>query len=765
MSKVQPGINDINTVSPHLVSEWDQERNKTILSRDVAAYSNKKYWWKCTYGHSWLATPNNRSNGYGCPYCSGRRAIKGETDLATRFPELLSEWDYDKNSIDPSDVSAKSNKTYWWKCEKGHSWKDKPCHRARGDGCPFCSGHRVLAGFNDLATLNPSLAKEWSYEHNKPLCPNQITVSSSRKVWWICSEGHTWETSVAHRNTEGTGCPYCSGRFLIKGKNDLKTINPILAAEWDYEKNGILSPCDIAANSDVVVWWKCPVCHNEWKARPATRNRTGQGCPKCSKRNRTSFPEQAIFFYLKQVFVDAQNSYTSVFQNQMELDIYLPSKKTGIEYDGIMHKGKKADRTKYLICKRNGITLIRVSEIAREEQEPICDIMIHSCYLQPQSHGLDATIIELADLLGIKPGTLDINTTRDRMEIYSQYLTKLKENSLASLYPSIASEWHPHKNGDMLPEMFAWGSGTKAWWKCSEGHEWETTIASRTSNGAGCPVCGRKKVKAGQIKAHLKGGDNALSTVRPDLEKQWNYKRNTGIDISQINLHSNQKVWWICSKGHEWQAIVTSRAYGTGCPYCANQKINIGENDLETLYPEVAKLWNYEKNQDLSPHQFAAHSNKKVWWKCEHGHEWQAIISSVVYGKRCPYCSGRKVLPGFNDLATLQPELIAEWDFEKNTSFSPDQVTEHSGKKAWWKCRKGHSWYAVIDSRSRGVGCPECSSKKKAVMNIETGAVYSSLQEAANACGIKSGTSISLCCEGKHSTSGGFHWKYVEDTK
>ena len=179
MSKLIPGTNDIFTKKPELVLEWDYDKNAPLTPNNVAAFSNKKYWWKCGSGHSWLATPNNRSNGYGCPYCSGRLAISGETDIASQYPALIHEWDYDKNDpVQPNEVTCKSNKKYWWKCDKGHSWQEAPQYRTRGDGCPYCSGHKVWQGYNDLATLNPRLAKEWNYEKNDGLTPKDVTVLS-----------------------------------------------------------------------------------------------------------------------------------------------------------------------------------------------------------------------------------------------------------------------------------------------------------------------------------------------------------------------------------------------------------------------------------------------------------------------------------------------------------------------------------------------------------------------------------------------------------
>lgn len=126
--------------------------------------------------------------------------------------------------------------------------------------------------------------------------------------------------------------------------------------------------------------------------------------------------------------------------------------------------------------------------------------------------------------------------------------------------------------------------------------------------------------------------------------------------------------------------------------------------------PDLVEEWDYEKNGDLLPMQVAFYSQKKVWWKCKEGHSWEASISNRT-GKmhsNCPYCSGHKVLEGYNDLASVNPKLAETWDYEKNGDLKPTMVTCGSGKKVWWKCSKGHSWRATISDRNRGNGCPKC---------------------------------------------------------
>lgn len=123
--------------------------------------------------------------------------------------------------------------------------------------------------------------------------------------------------------------------------------------------------------------------------------------------------------------------------------------------------------------------------------------------------------------------------------------------------------------------------------------------------------------------------------------------------------------------------------------------------------------WNWKKNNNLglSPYNLTYGSNKKAWWKCSLGHEWQASISHRNKNQGCPVCSGKKVLADYNDLATTHPSLAKEWDFEKNNGLMPTEISKGSKKKVWWICSRGHSWCAAVYSRVSGVGCPHCAKE------------------------------------------------------
>lgn len=275
---------------------------------------------------------------------------------------------------------------------------------------------------------------------------------------------------------------------------------------------------------------------------------------------------------------------------------------------------------------------------------------------------------------------------------------------LASLYPDLAAQWHPEKNGRLRPEDCLPGSHRQVWWKCEKGHEWTATIKSRVE-GNGCPVCASRTVVAGV---------NDLKTMAPELAKQWHPNKNGRLTPQQVVSGSSRKVWWRCRRGHEWQAAIHSRVEGRGCPVCTGKTIIPGENDLESYSPELARQWIREKNGPVTPNRVAVSSNKRVWWRCDKGHEWQCSVSDRTSRQSgCPYCGNRKVLAGFNDLKTLQPLVAAQWHPTRNESLEPDMVMPGSSKRVWWKCSDGHEWKAVIYSRTgaKKCGCPVCAGR------------------------------------------------------
>ena len=408
---------------------------------------------------------------------------------------------------------------------------------------------------------HPGAVSEWDWSRNGPARDPWDAPGVSSKAWWVCDQGHSWEARPIVRGQAGAGCPYCSGHAVWPGHTDLATVHPALAAEWDDSPGANAGdPEHVSASSHRRIAWRCRAGHR-WVATVNNRSRTGGCCPTCGNWS-------------------------------------------------------------------------------------------------------------------VLPGY----------------------NDLASTHPDLAIQWH-QCNAKTAQEVTA-GSAYRATWKCGTGHTWQAPVIERARRGVGCPFCSNRFALS---------GFNDLATLNPELAVQWDatpgVNDRTPADVTRRSQH---RAGWRCSRGHAWRATVTNRAAGHGCPTCARRRIAPAGKELSVRRPELCGEWDFSNG--LTPHQVYAFSNKKYTWRCPKGHLWEAKVSDRSRGQGCPFCSGRRVIPGETDLATLRPELALEWD--TSNELMPTQVTPFSNKRVGWRCVTGHRWNAIIANRSKGNGCPCCSGRR-----------------------------------------------------
>lgn len=594
--------NSLSFVYPNIAEEWHPTKNGDLLPINVTYGSKKVVWWLGKCGHEWDMSILSRTNrNSGCPYCSvpAKRVLSGFNDLKTKFPQIAEEWHPTKNGdLLPIDITFGSKKVVWWLGKCGHEWDMSILSRTSMKcGCPYCSvpAKRVLSGFNDLKTKFPQIAEEWHPSKNGNISPDNILPGSKIKVWWLGKCGHEWEQSIQHRVNTAKGCPFCTHQKVLEGVNDLASVNPELLQEWDYKMNDI-SPKKIMAGSPKKAWWICPFGHS-YQSSISGRSKMHLGCPVCAKESRTSFPEQAMFYYIKKYYQDAINSDMEAIG--LELDIFIPSLKVAIEYDGIKwHKTSKTDNKKNLLCIKKNIRLIRIRE------EGLCVFDNCLCLVRSNlstNESLSNVIQEVLYILNEKGEKADIDVDRDAMQIYSTYILSKKKQSFGVKYPIIAEEWHPYKNNSITPEMVYSRTNKKVWWLGKCGHEWQASIASRTGEGVGCPICSNHSI--------IKGVNDLLSR-HPIICEEWNYKKNdiNKIFPDEIAYHSGKRVWWTCKQcGFEWECPVVSRTgvKKSGCPKCANHKRgqrlnrsirNIDTNDFYKSIKEAEEKTGIHRN-------------------------------------------------------------------------------------------------------------------------------------------------------------------------
>lgn len=648
--KVIQGKNDIATKFPDVLKEWDHDKNYPFRPQNFSYGTKRKFWWKCKKcGFSWQATPIHRSiSKSGCPKCAtGSFAITGETDLATTHPNLAKEWDYTKNeNLTPQKIKAGSGHSVWWKCPICHcSYKTQVHARVHGRNCPNCNDTGLVEGYNDFQTLYPDLAKEWHPTKNTKK-PNQIKAQSIYKAFWLCQTcGLVWQNPVKDRVIYNRNCPACNDTSLVPGVNDLETKFPEIAKEWHPTKNGELTPKDVKAFSGKRVWWKCNYCYHEWETTVNSRTSQLSGCPRCLSSKQSSYPEQAIFYYIQKLYPDALNKYKAKFLGKMELDIYIPSLNWAIEYDGeAWHKQDKLmrEQKKYKLCQKEGIKLIRIREKMASLGSDIADEQI-SIVTVNGKESLNETIKYLIKKINFTNKLINIDLIKDEKLIRSICQGKPKD-SVEKLFPNIAKEWHPTKNGYLKPDQFTKGSRYKAWWLCPKCKQaYQASINKRIHMGSGCPVCSNKKVVP---------GINDLATTRPELAKDWHPTKNGNKTPRDITFGSGKKYWWLCHKcKYEWQDSPNRRTSSRSgeirdCPVCSGKKLMPDINDLGSLCPNLAKEWHPTKNGELTPRDVKVGSHYTVWWKCSLcGHQWQAEIRKRVKDSKCPNCKGLPMLP------------------------------------------------------------------------------------------------------------------------
>jgi translation initiation factor IF-1 len=561
--------------------------------------------------------------------------------------ELMAELDWEKNNaigLTPQILSIGSHKVAFWICLI-HKTQYKQVIRDKNfgrRGCSIClrdykssiNRERCIKDRMVLAETNPDLALEWVGCGDSKITPYTCVSGSNVKVKWKCRicDGE-FEAYVSNRALKGSKCPYCCNQKVLIGYNDLQTLSCGLAMEWS-EKNTFL-PKQVTPHSNKQVFWKCFLGHEDY-LMSVKRHSSGQGCPICAKQSQTSFPEQAIYYYIKKVFPDANNRYK--FENH-EIDIFIPLKKIGIEYNGYFsHKNKEEkDIVKRDFFHSVGIELISVKEYKYEDEKVNASFYIH----QSMAYAELTNLINELLLFVCGEISVDVDCERDLITIKEQYLFRQDEVSLANLRPDLAKEWDKDRNGKITPKLVTVGSNQKYYWRCPICDNVYKASPKHRSHGTSCPVCSSKSVKTGV---------NDLKTVCPLLLKEWDYEINS-LDPSIVLAGGTTKYYWKCALGHSYLCTIPGRIKGNNCPVCSGKKVLVGFNDLLSQNPRVAKEWDYEMNACLPNEVHYNSQSKKYHWICSKcGCKW---ISLVRNRTRCPECRKKDKQINVYDANTL----------------------------------------------------------------------------------------------------------------
>lgn len=647
----------LSVTHPDLCKEWDYDKNEHTPD-DVTYGSNKKVWWRCEKGHSFQKSINQRTNMRGrkeseatfveCPHCSHAVATPGEYSFATEHPTLMEEWDWEENAaegIDPDLILPTSNKKVHWICKKNptHKWVATPCNRVsggrkhQGSGCPYCDGKAFKEGITDLETMYPEIAAEWDYDKNEDT-PNHVHAGSTKNAYWVCPQGHHYEMPPIRRTKQGCGCSICAGKKIIY-ETSLACLYPDIAAEWNYKKNGT-TPDKVAPKSSKKFWWTCPENPKHvYESSPASRTFNGTGCPFCSGHQ--VIREESFGF----LYPDLLKEWD--YEKNGELDPFAITSgsqrkvwwkcENGHSWETHVHVRTAGHGCPQ--CKSGSMTSFaeQLFFIACQQMFPECDVI--NRYITSFGEEIDIYIPQLS--LGLEPGNWVLHKKKYEKDLAKR--EKCKENGirLVTIYDEYKEDSNPFDNDyytedkffgnannyllirDILKDLFKDTHGILAeFWS----DEYWKNMAYSARSAANKAVSDPSR---------------SLAEVAPEIAAEWHPTLNGDLRPENVYSKGYQIAYWICPKGHEYQAPVYDRVNdGRGCGICSKRVADPRYNTISKLYPEFIDL--FDGNNEVSPDEITPFNRMvKIRWNCPYcGKIFEKTPNAMFRNAstKCPHC-------------------------------------------------------------------------------------------------------------------------------
>ncbi len=560
----------------------------------------------------------------------------------------------------------------------------------------------LVKRYDPLQSKNPELAKQWHPNKNMLLTPNDVSSGSGKKAWWLCSNNHEWQAVINSRN-RGVGCPFCARQKRTSDKN-FATEYPELLKELDVIKNKNLDPEKLSPHASQKVWWNCENGHS-WQTtiQTRTRNQYKNSCPYCTNRKLCN-----------------ENSLAQL-RPDIAQDWHPTKNKSLTPKDVLARGGPKV----WWTCKHghdwqatvgtrvnNGTGCPKCSlQTSRIEIAVYSEItaLFSGVVWQEKIEGYECDVLIKDKNIGIEIDGVywhrrrpDVDKVKSKLfEAKGIQLFRLREKGLPLLSErDISFKWSDN-TFPIISRM------VKQLLKFAKLNENERLILHRYVNGKSLINEKQYREIVSNLPAPPPG--RSLADKMPELAKEWAYDLNAPLTPEHFGPSANKSAWWRCKQGHTWKSVIQQRTFHrSGCRRCTLQAAT-SENNLAVIRPDLVKEWHPEKNGCIRPEKIFPKSNLKIWWVCNEGHEWQAVIGSRSSGTDCPFCYGRYASKT-NNLAILYPTLLVEWNAELNKGINPSDLTPHTGKKVWWRCNKRHSWQATIYNRTKNKsGCPICA--------------------------------------------------------
>lgn len=564
----------------------------------------------------------------------------------------------------------------------------------------------------------PEAMSFWNEAKNERLDPLKLARTSLKTVHWVCRKGHEWQStarSMAYKKVPS--CPYCSGAKSVRpisSDYSLADIFPLVAAQWHPIKNGNRLPNQVAPKSSKKAWWRCENGH-DWEARISNRTVRNSGCPYCagikptSKRNlEANFPEIAAQWNFRRNGDDRPSDFAP---HSGKL-VWWTCKK-GHEWRAQISTRTKRGGTGCPMCWRHTsspefrlLAELKVIFSTVDQRKKIggveVDIFLPSCNLAIEYDGWHWH-------RSAKQKERDLR----KNEVISQKgipLIRFRESPLPLLS---ANDLQCSQRGILKPDVDRLVRLIAVLSPSVEPGSIESYLSEPG-------FANEKRYREYLTDLPEPSYEDSLLSQRRQIVEEFDYEKNWPLEPRHLSRGSQELIWFKCSFGHSWQTYpLTRTAGGSNCPYCSGKFASI-ERNLETIFPSVAEEWHPTKNKGVSPSDVLPYTNKKYWWLCRQGHEYEAVVSNRTRRfSGCPVCSGQKVIEETSLLSAF-PLVSKFWDESKNKGLSPRKLSPSSGKKIHWRCAKGHKWVSAPNDSNRNFAegkepCPVCRKASNSI--------------------------------------------------
>ena len=651
---------------PGITIWWNYEKNEGMNPAEISVGSKKKFFFTCPncgeeiHREMYRFLIHGKDGSYQPMTCQKCKPTKSSlrVSLIEAVPDIEKYWDYEKNvGKKPSDFSKSASDKVWTFCpicgtsvcrSIRYTWEPDEEGVGRVIHCRTC-GKRNDG--NSLTKLFPEVTKYWDYEKNDHK-PEYYSVSSGKKAYFICPEcGKDRLVAICDavvKEDGGYRVTICNDCSIKKGNHEARTMSEICPDIMDYwdEKNDI-EPGKVPISSLKMIFTRCPSCGKLLHRRAVnTLKRDGErGTFQVNKCQRCATTETAKEKALKR-------SGPAIKECQ-ELEEWWDFEKNVVDLFGITKGSKENVWLKCPACGHERATslhgVLKVSQdgILRPVACPECG---YSSKGDP-------------------------------------------EDNLVNLCPEIKEWWDYDENAPFRPEQFTKGSQFRAHMNCPDcGMHLYTGIHSLVhTNGEGRVVISHKG-RCRKFKAME--SDNNLVKRYPEVKEWWDYEENYPNLPNEFTTQSPLFAYFKCPKCGTGRKRRISDAFSLAedgtptlfrCTFCEGKKPISDSNSLEALFPDLAK-----ECIGSDPKQIFPNSSSRTMWKCSKCNEtWFDLVVNRVKGAGCPYCEGRRVLPGVNSFFAKYPDLVKEeWADIENMliGVDPDQILDNYSGDVWWEC-------------------------------------------------------------------------------